>query len=117
MVLGASLAIFHKESKYSLFSENKHLHEKVEKSFRLALLTTIPYEFRTTCVPGVVDQKDIELIAEMVKGADKYCLQQFRPNVTYEEDFKKVKPYSREEIEEFRKILEKKIKTVEIRGL
>lgn len=103
--------------KYSFVSKEKKIQEKVEKSIRLALLSTIPYEFRTTCVPGIVDQKDIEFIAETVKGAKKYCLQQFRPNVTYEEEFKKVKPYSTEEIENFRKILEKKVETVEVRGV
>ncbi|MFH1412241.1 MAG: anaerobic ribonucleoside-triphosphate reductase activating protein [Candidatus Omnitrophota bacterium] len=102
--------------KYPLFVREKDLLNKVEKSICLALLTTVPYEFRTTCVPGVVDEEDFVLIGEMVQGAEKYCLQQFRSEKTYEENFQKVKPYSVKELNKFKSILERYVKKVEIRG-
>ena len=39
----------------------------------------VPHEFRTTCVPGLVDEDDVEAIARMLGPAEDYYLQQFRP--------------------------------------
>jgi len=103
--------------KYSLFVGQEEAQEKAEKSVRLTMLSTVPYEFRTTCVPGVVDEEDLALIGEFVKGASKYCLQQFRPNVTYEKKFNAIKPYKKEEMEHFKSIMEKYVREVEIRGI
>jgi pyruvate formate lyase activating enzyme len=37
------------------------------------------YEFRTTCVKGFVDDRIIERIAKLIKGANLYALQPFNP--------------------------------------
>jgi pyruvate formate lyase activating enzyme len=37
------------------------------------------YEFRTTCVKGFVDERIIENIAKLIKGANLYALQPFNP--------------------------------------
>jgi pyruvate formate lyase activating enzyme len=37
------------------------------------------YEFRTTCVKGFVDERVIENIAKLIKGANMYALQPFNP--------------------------------------
>jgi pyruvate formate lyase activating enzyme len=50
--------------------------------------SSLDYEFRTTCVKPIVDEKGIENIAMLIDGADFYVLQRFRPNsVLYPEFF------------------------------
>lgn len=51
------------------------------KSVKLIKMSSVPYEFRTTLVPGLVKEEDIENIGEMIADADKWYLQQFRSNV------------------------------------
>ena len=65
----------------------------------------VEYEFRTTVVPGFVDEEDITTISEMVKGARNFALQQFNPEDTLDKTFKKVKPYSTETITRFAKTM------------
>jgi pyruvate formate lyase activating enzyme len=38
------------------------------------------HEFRTTLVPGFVGKEEVALMAEAVKGADRYALQRFVPD-------------------------------------
>jgi len=103
--------------KYGLVTDMTGVEEPVSESIRIAILSTTPYEFRTTCVPGITDEEDFRRIGELVKGAKKYCLQQFRPDVTYDETFHDIKPYSKEDLERFRGILGEYVEEVEIRGI
>ncbi|MFH1309566.1 MAG: anaerobic ribonucleoside-triphosphate reductase activating protein [Candidatus Omnitrophota bacterium] len=104
-------------SRYSLVSSQKEIATKVLESIRLLLFSTISYEFRTTCVPTVVDDADFIEIGKKVKKAQRYCLQQFRPMVVNDEVFSKITPYSNEKIYGFRNILEEFVEKVDIRGL
>lgn len=104
-------------SRYSLVSSRERIREDVYESICLVMLSTVPYEFRTTCVPGIIDEKDFYSIGEIVKGADKYCLQQFRPKVTFNKNFQDIKPYQKKDLEKFRDILDGFVKKVEIRGV
>jgi pyruvate formate lyase activating enzyme len=74
----------------------------------------VEYEFRTTVVPGFVDEEDITTISEMVKGARTLVLQQYNPEDTLDKSFKKVKPYSTETITRFAKTI-KSIDTTIVR--
>ena len=104
-------------SKYDLVTEEKDAGELVKKSIRWIMLSTVSYELRTTCVPGIVGEEDFLSIGRDVRGAGKYCLQQFRPKVTFDKKFQKVKPYNIETLEKFRNILNHFVKEVEIRGV
>ena len=53
----------------------------------------VEYEFRTTVVPGFVDERDMHEICELVKGAKVFALQQFVPEDTLAKDWSTVKPY------------------------
>ncbi len=104
-------------SKYDLVTNQKGIEKDISESIFLTILSIIPYEFRTTCVPGIVDEDDFKKIGELVKGAQKYCLQQFRPTVTLDKKFHDIKPYTPKEIKTFQKILEDYVKVVEVRGV
>ncbi|MFC1643731.1 anaerobic ribonucleoside-triphosphate reductase activating protein [Candidatus Omnitrophota bacterium] len=103
--------------KYTIVTDQKGIEEAVSESIRLTMLSTVPYEFRTTCVPGIVGEEDFRLIAKVTRGAKKYCLQQFRPASTYDKSFQTVQAYSKEDIQNFRSILEGFTEVVEVRGV
>jgi len=52
--------------------------ENIRKSIGLIMKSGIPYEFRTTVVPGIHTEGDFDGIAELIGGAEAYYLQEFR---------------------------------------
>jgi pyruvate formate lyase activating enzyme len=103
--------------RYDLVSADSGVEKAVRESVMLTMLSCIPYEFRVTCVPGLVEEPDIREIAELVKGAKKICLQQFRPAVTYDREFQDISPHPPRRIEEFAAILRDQVEDVQVRGL
>ncbi len=53
--------------------------KKIKKSAKLLLDGKLDYEFRSTILPRLHPVKDIIQMAEQIKGAHKYYLQQFKP--------------------------------------
>ncbi len=77
------------------------------KSIELIKASHGDYEFRTTCVPRLVELNDIEEISRLVGISGKYALQQFQPENTLDPEYAKVKPYSAETLITFREIARK----------
>jgi len=78
--------------------------EKIKKSVKIIKERGLDYEFRTTLVPNLVDEKEINRMGEMIRGADKWCLQQFVPaEELVDSEFKKIKPFSSEKLEEIQR--------------
>lgn len=61
----------------------------------------VAYEFRTTFVPGFVDEADMLQVGEIVKGARTYACQQFVAGDTMDKSFNAIKPYPPEVISRF----------------
>jgi pyruvate formate lyase activating enzyme len=51
---------------------------KIEASINLLKTKAPAYEFKTTFIPGLLTKEDIIKIAQWLKGADTYFLQQFK---------------------------------------
>ncbi len=51
---------------------------RIKLSVELLKNGRVDYEFRTTVVPGLHSEKDFLKIAKWLKGAKKYCLQEYR---------------------------------------
>ena len=102
--------------KYDLFSCRSGTQRDIAETVRICLDSNIPYEFRTTCAPGVLDLDDFREIGKEVKGARKYCLQQFRPDITFDPAFSKVKPFTAPEIQSFVDVLSGYVEKIETRG-
>jgi pyruvate formate lyase activating enzyme len=79
--------------------------EKIKKSIKIIMGSGIDYEFRTTVVPALHSAGDILAIAEHIKGAKKYSLQNFSNKEPMDPDFKKIIPYGKEKLEEIRKLV------------
>lgn len=90
---------------------------KIKKSIEIARKLG-NYELRTTCVPGLVAEKDLLEIAKYLKqnNANKnFFLQQFRPKGLLSKRFENLKPYSDSDLERLRKRLEPFFDRIEIR--
>jgi pyruvate formate lyase activating enzyme len=88
---------------------------RIEKSIHLIMNSGIDYEFRTTIVKSLLDEKDIKKIGITIEGADRYVLQKFVPSKTLNPRFMNAETYTDEEFERTFKSLEKLVKTVIIR--
>ncbi len=73
-------------------------------------------EFRTTVVPGLVDEEDLIEIGELVKGAKNFVLQQFVPNDTLDKNLTSLKPLPRENLANFAEIMKKYAENVTLRA-
>jgi pyruvate formate lyase activating enzyme len=107
--------------KYTTISDKGINKEKFKKTVDLLLSLDIEYEFRTTFVPDL-DKEDILQIAEHIKGAKSYYLQQFRPlkEVGQVIDLRAVKrPHSKEYLFMVQNEVKKVLTTtkVELRGV
>lgn len=79
--------------------KNEKILEAVKRSIKIVMNSKIDYEFRTTVVPTLHTEEDIRKIASYIKGAKKYALQNFSAQGDLlDPEFKKVKPYSEEEL-------------------
>ncbi|MFH0951208.1 MAG: anaerobic ribonucleoside-triphosphate reductase activating protein [bacterium] len=52
--------------------------EKIKESVKIIMNSGLPYEFRTTVVPGLHSVADIKAMSETLKGAAKWYLQKFQ---------------------------------------
>ena len=90
--------------------------DNIKKSIKIITQSGLPYEFRTTVVASLVEKKDIKKIGELIKGAKKWYLQNFKSDINLVDDsFEKHKPYSLKEMEEMRKIGETYVDFCDIR--
>jgi pyruvate formate lyase activating enzyme len=89
----------------------------IQKSIDLIKQSKIDYEFRTTAVPGLIDQIEIKKIGQWLQGAKCFALQQFRTEKTLDKTWQKIKPYSEEELRRLVKIIEPYFEKVELRSV
>jgi len=69
------------EEKYKEVTGIKANFKNITKSVKLIMRSGLPYEFRTTVVPGLIDKEDIADMGKIIKGADKWYLQNFKSNI------------------------------------
>jgi pyruvate formate lyase activating enzyme len=102
--------------------------EDIKKSIILIYESDIDYEFRTTCVPSIVDKESIRKICSYFQSITKsqkpkkYVLQQFVGKRENDDNFKlldqsfaDITPYSRQEMRELVAIAEPFFEEVELR--
>ena len=71
----------------------------LEESIRLLLDSSLEYEFRTTCVPGLVEERDIEAMGRAISGAKSWVLQQYVPGHALDPAYRELEPHPFEKLQ------------------
>ena len=98
--------------------ENKHtdsLLDRVRLSVDLIMQSSIPYEFRTTVVPGIHTHSDFKEIAKWIKGAREYWLQKYEETKILDPNLKKKTKKKELDLKKIKKDIEKYFRKVGIR--
>lgn len=90
---------------------------QVKQSLEFLLTKPVAYEFRTTILPKFFIKEDFTRIGKLIKGAEYYYLQQFRPQLTLDPALKDAHSFSEEDLESFKKLLQRYVAHCEIRGI
>lgn len=97
---------------------------KVKISLKLILKNKVPFELRTTIVPGIHDEKILVKMAKQLRTLLSDCpaiklpswtWQNFQPKNCLNLEFRKIKPYNRRELNEFLKAVKVLIPGVKVR--
>ena len=89
----------------------------LSRSAALVAQSGVDYEYRTTCVPGFVEEADIREIGELIQGARRWMLQQFVPQHALDESLHGVEPHPEETIRAFAELAGGYVDEVGVRGL
>jgi pyruvate formate lyase activating enzyme len=88
----------------------------IKKSVKIIMTSGLPYEFRTTVVPGLLDREDFYKMGGTIKGADKWYLQNFKSDTELvDTNYKKQNGYSAKEMKEFAAIGQEYVKFCQVR--
>ena len=89
----------------------------IKQSINLIMQSDIPYEFRTTIVPGHIAPRELMEILKLIRGAKKYILQQFNPNKCLDNLYQDMVPYTMRMVEELATLAVLYVDQVEIRNI
>ena len=102
--------------KYSDYSDDSSIGDKIIQSVNFIKKSEIDYEFRTTVVPTLHNENDIKEIAEIVSVVDKFTLQNFREERTYNKDYESKLPFTENELQIFKDILKGNVNNIKIKN-
>jgi len=89
----------------------------LQKSVKIIMASGLPYEFRTTVVPGLLLPDDFAVMGESIKGAGKWYLQRFKSDTDLvDAEYQAQAAYTLKEMEGFAAIGKKYTDLCEVRG-
>ena len=65
----------------------------IQESIQILLRGEVDYEFRTTIVPSLVTEEEIYALAERIRGAGRYTLQNFNPRDPLQSALRQQSPF------------------------
>jgi pyruvate formate lyase activating enzyme len=89
--------------------------KRIKLSVEMIINSPMPYEFRTTVVPGIHTEKDFLKIAKWLSGACAYYLQEYREKIILDPKLKKKTKGKKIDLEKIKKAIENNFGKVEIR--
>jgi pyruvate formate lyase activating enzyme len=89
------------------FTGKENIQSLIKESVSQIINSGIDHEFRTTVIPELVNIEDIKEIIELIKGAQIYYLDQFRPKNLLDKDWEKIIPYSKDFFEKMQILVNK----------
>lgn len=92
-------------------------YKNLQKSVKIIMSSGLPYEFRTTVVPGLLKKEDMEPMGEAIKGAEKWYLQAFKSDTDLvDQSYRAHTAYTAQEMEELAEIGRRYVKLCQFRG-
>jgi pyruvate formate lyase activating enzyme len=89
----------------------------LKKSVKIIKSSGLPYEFRTTVVPGLLEAADFTAMGELIKGASKWYLQNFKSDTDLVDSRYQSQPaYTAEEMAALAVTGRRYVKLCEVRG-
>jgi pyruvate formate lyase activating enzyme len=101
---------------YPKITKIKADFNNIEQSIKAIMGSGLGYEFRTTVMPRFHNEDEIEKMAQMIKGAKKYYLQNFRNQRTLDPSFKEDNCFTEAQLKAFKEIAGKYVEICEIRN-
>jgi pyruvate formate lyase activating enzyme len=90
-------------------------YEEIKRSIQLIMERGKDYEFRTTYVKGIHTTQSAKGIGELIKGAKRYYIQNFRPGKTINPGLNRSNSFTPKELKEIKKEISAFVEDVEIR--
>jgi pyruvate formate lyase activating enzyme len=91
--------------------------DKLVETVRLCATAPVELEYRTTCVPGWVDEDVIVALGALIDGAPLWALQQYHPEHALCEQAQQVMPYAPKQIQAFADLARRYAQRVIVRGV
>jgi pyruvate formate lyase activating enzyme len=90
--------------------------ERLVASVQLALAAPVTVEFRTTCVPGLVDEAALRALGDLIRGAPLWVLQQYHPPAALAPAWRDLAPCPPEEAARLMAVAREYVREVASRG-
>ena len=110
-----AMDIKNQPKKYGATTGAKSDMARIKLSVELIMRSGIPYEFRTTVVPGLHSEKDFVEISKWIKGARAYYLQEYREDRILDPNLKKKTKGKKIDLEKIQRDIEKNFGKMAIR--
>jgi pyruvate formate lyase activating enzyme len=91
------------------------LLDRIKLSVTMIMNSGVPYEFRTTVVPGIHSEQDFVKIGEWISGARAYYLQEYRDGRVLDPKIRKKTAGKTLDLEKIKKSIEKKFGKIGVR--
>jgi pyruvate formate lyase activating enzyme len=104
-------------AKYEQVVGVKVNYKNIQESVKIIMSSGLPYEFRTTVVPGLLVKEDFTAMGKIIKGATKWYLQKFKSDTDLvDADYQAKNSYTDAEMAEFAAYGREHVNLCEIRG-
>jgi pyruvate formate lyase activating enzyme len=103
--------------RYKQVTRSEVSEDDIVRSIELVRTSGLPYTFRTTVVPGLVGEKDLLEIAQMLHRAKRFQIQQFSRRNPVDKLFAQIDPYPEEEINRLAGLIKPYFDEVRIEGV
>jgi len=104
------------DERYSIATGRNTNAGMIRKSIEILKADKVDYEFRTTCVPRLIDEEAIENIGKSVKSAKLWVLQQYVPSNAYKKEYRELPQVTESQMNSLLQIASKYVTNTKWRG-
>lgn len=104
------------DQRYDIAAGKKVEILRIKQSIEILMNNIVDYEFRTTCVPGIIDEKTIAEIGQSIRGAKRWFLQQYTPENAYQKEYRDMPMISKDKADAMLDAAKKYVSGVQWRG-